>query len=128
VREGWIPTFSSPSETALSRFGTCESLIFEVDDSMSIVHQFPPPGDAAPDWQDVGADDDVVLSHGDSLTWGDDESNAVMKSIKDKGEWGGLIFILVLVGSIWHCCTKRRHDYTAISGSDDTNANSNLRV
>ena len=66
VREGWIPTLE-PSVRAEDAFGTCESIIFKTDDSMDIVDTFPDPTKLAPDWQSVEADDDVVVSHGQSL-------------------------------------------------------------
>ena len=69
IREGWIPVLP-PSQPALDAFGTCESIIFRTNDDISIVHEFPDPETVAPDWQAVTADDDVVVTHGDSLTRG----------------------------------------------------------
>ncbi|GMH67493.1 hypothetical protein TrRE_jg1534 [Triparma retinervis] len=66
VEEGWMPTLRV-EEKAKNAFGRCEDIIFRTDDSMDIVHEFPPPDSVAPDWQAVEADDDVVVSHGQSL-------------------------------------------------------------
>ena len=66
VREGWIPVLPK-DRSALDLFGTCESIIFRTDDDESIVHEFPDPEAVAPDWQAVTPDDDVVVSHGQSL-------------------------------------------------------------
>jgi len=67
VEEGWIPPFPSPSESSYDRFGSCESIIFRTVDDMTIVNEFPDPTTIKKDWQSVDPNDDVVLSHGQSL-------------------------------------------------------------
>lgn len=66
VREGWIPVLGE-NQPAEDVFGSCESIIFRTDDEGLFVHEFPDPTEIAPDWQAVDADDDVVVTHGDSL-------------------------------------------------------------
>jgi len=86
VREGWIPTLPA-TQAAVDAFGTCESLIFTTNDDMDIVHTFPNPDKIKPDWQDVSADDDVVITHGDSLRAsgdGGDGGYIEWRDIKDK--------------------------------------------
>jgi len=83
VREGWIPTLD-PGVRAEDVFGSCESIIFKTDDSMDIVDTFPDPSKVAPDWQSVEADDDVVVSHGQSLIdggmWGRESTTPIIFS------------------------------------------------
>mmetsp|Transcript_32267 Transcript_32267/g.74124 ORF Transcript_32267/g.74124 Transcript_32267/m.74124 type:complete len:633 (-) Transcript_32267:523-2421(-) len=62
---GWIPHLPDPAASSESVFGTCQSLLFETDDSMDIVNPFP--ATLEPGEQNVIIDDDVVLSHGESL-------------------------------------------------------------
>jgi len=121
VKEGWIPTIA-PGETALGRFGECESLIFKATDSMSFTHPYPAPDASKPDWQDVTADDDVVRTHGESLlvnTRGEDDDDDAAarewKEIKDKGEWGGLFAVFLLVYCVWRSCFRRKAAYQRIA-------------
>jgi hypothetical protein len=68
------------------------------DDDMSIINTFPKS--VVKDWQDIGVDDDVVLSHGENLVGGGDE----MIAIKNKGEWGGLVCVVGLIWVVWRYC------------------------
>lgn len=71
IREGWIPRIPDPSVASVDLYGICENIIFRTNDSMDIVHEFPDPtsGDKN-NWQGVKIDDDVVISHGNSLLKG----------------------------------------------------------
>jgi len=71
VREGWIPHIPAPNVTSESVHGTCYDIIFRTNDTMSIIDQYPDPKAlSANNWQGVAIDDDVVVSHGDSLLHG----------------------------------------------------------
>lgn len=66
--EGWIPKIPSPSTSSVDLYGTCYDIIFRTDDDESIIHEFPDPKslDTA-NWQGFNIDDDVVITHGQSL-------------------------------------------------------------
>jgi hypothetical protein len=68
VREGWIPK-TERDVASVDRFGTCEDIIFKTSDDISIVHEFPDPLTLpeGANWQGVAIDDDLVVSHGQSL-------------------------------------------------------------
>mmetsp|Transcript_20883 Transcript_20883/g.29798 ORF Transcript_20883/g.29798 Transcript_20883/m.29798 type:complete len:582 (-) Transcript_20883:868-2613(-) len=71
IREGWIPK-TERGVASVDRFGTCEDILMETDDNESIIHEFPDPK-SLPDgvnWQGVAIDDDLVLSHGQTLSNG----------------------------------------------------------
>jgi glucan 1,3-beta-glucosidase len=68
LREGWIPPIPAPNRTSQSLYGTCYDIIFKTADSMNIVNEFPDPATLpANNWQGVDIDDDVVVTHGQSL-------------------------------------------------------------
>jgi hypothetical protein len=70
IKEKWIPTMPDPSESSLSRYGTCRDIAEHTVDDESIVHEFPDP-ETTPEganWQGVEIDDDYVLSHAGSVT------------------------------------------------------------
>ena len=71
IEEGWIPKIPNPNVSSVDLFGTCENIIFRTSDDMGIVHEFPDPKSLDPNnWQGVTIDDDVVVSHGNSLLKG----------------------------------------------------------
>lgn len=43
LREGWIHTLPAPEKASEDIYGACYDIIFETNDSMSIVHEFPDP-------------------------------------------------------------------------------------
>merc|ERR1712043_132301 len=66
--EGWIPKIPSPSVPSVDLYGSCLDIIFKTDDDESIIHEFPDPKSLDPtNWQGFSIDDDVVVSHGQSL-------------------------------------------------------------
>lgn len=65
LEEDWIPTIPDPTNSSEAVFGKCENIIFRANDSMSIVDQYPDPNPN--NWQGADIDDDVVVSHGQSL-------------------------------------------------------------
>jgi glucan 1,3-beta-glucosidase len=76
VSEGWIPQIPALEVSSQSIHGTCYDILLDTDDSMSIVDEFPDPTTLDPNnWQGVAIDDDVVVSHGDSLLHGGGRQN-----------------------------------------------------
>ena len=69
VKEGWIPVLAETNQPSQDLFGTCYDILFKtLDDREDVVHTFPDPADLPEDrWRGVPIDDDVVLSHGQSL-------------------------------------------------------------
>eukprot|EP00562_Extubocellulus_spinifer_P032547 CAMPEP_0178730436 /NCGR_PEP_ID=MMETSP0699-20121125/29516_1 /TAXON_ID=265572 /ORGANISM="Extubocellulus spinifer, Strain CCMP396" /LENGTH=569 /DNA_ID=CAMNT_0020382457 /DNA_START=305 /DNA_END=2014 /DNA_ORIENTATION=+ len=67
IDEGWIPQVRREI-LAEDRFGSCETIIERTKDDYSVVHEFPDPKDLPPDLvEDRYFDDDVVMTHGQSL-------------------------------------------------------------
>lgn len=100
LREGWIQV---PSDRVASQqvFGSCYDILFETKDDMSIIHEYPPPTDDSDNWQGVNLDDDVVLSHGDSL-------------LPPRRPWIWLPFGVVLVILVWLGRRRRQHGYQPV--------------
>lgn len=71
LREGWIPPIPKPNVSSVDLFGTCESILLDTKDDASVVSIFPDPSTLPKhlnNWQGVIIDDDLVVSHGESLT------------------------------------------------------------
>lgn len=68
IKEGWIPKIPAPNVSSVDLYGSCQDIIFRTDDDMSIVEEYPDPKmmDSI-NGEDVYIDDDLVISHGDSL-------------------------------------------------------------
>jgi len=69
VREGWIPILAEIDQPSQDLYGTCYDILFKTKDVREdVVHTFPDPADLPEDrWRGVPIDDDVVLSHGQTL-------------------------------------------------------------
>jgi glucan 1,3-beta-glucosidase len=69
VHEGWIPILAKPNKPSEDLYGTCYDIMFQIpDDTIDVIHTFPDPKTLpANNWQGVVIDDDVVVSHGQSL-------------------------------------------------------------
>jgi glucan 1,3-beta-glucosidase len=69
IREGWIPSLAVPDQPSADVYGTCYDIMFQIpDDTGAVIHTFPDPKTLpANNWQGVVIDDDVVVSHGQSL-------------------------------------------------------------
>lgn len=140
VKEGWIPTLAPPDKASEDFFGTCEDIMFRTDDDMSIVHEFPDPNKV---WtkSTIVVDDDVVLSHGESLhnqTGGQNNSSKqapqdstinIHTSAKDRHRtvhlletWqlplGAIVLAVLVLG--YRCITKRckRSKYSSIENAE----------
>ena len=71
LREGWIPPIPKPNVSSVDLYGTCEDILLDTKDDTSIVTIFPDPSTLPKhlnNWQGVNIDDDLVVSHGGSLT------------------------------------------------------------
>ena len=126
VREGWITTLpSSPHQPSQDLYGTCYDIIFRTKDSMEVIHEFPDP-DTIPAnvWRGPPMDDDVVITHGDSLVKG---NNGHYIEVDRQGHWvlRGIFVILVLFG-VWRfkkffgaCCPgSKRRQYSQIAQTE----------
>jgi len=122
-KEGWIPKMPTPDVSSESVFGSCYDVIFQTDDSMKIIDQFPPPADDSENWQGSRLDDDVVVSHGDSLlTGGGGGSGSYHPYHHRKGLH--IILLLAAVAGIFgvrHVYQKirRQYQYTSLNGVDE---------
>lgn len=113
IREGWLPKIPPHNVSSEEAFHTtCHNLIFRTDDNISIVKEFPDPKHL-PDgtWFGDPIDDDVVVSHGDSLLEGKKTSNQRRPGAGvdfSSNRWGGhhnlfLFVALAFFGfAIWH--------------------------
>jgi len=111
VREKWIPSpLPPPNVTSQSLYGTCYDIIFRTDDSMHVVHEFPDPRDASLNLQHVSIDDDVVVTHGDSLLHGG-RHNPLIRPVHHNGILAWMLygtiacFVLFVLRMVW----KRRN-------------------
>ena len=102
LQEGWIPSIPPTNVNSKDLYGTCEDIIFQTKDDMSIVHEFPDKSSLdLSNWQGFPIDDDVVVSHGASLL-----DNAA--AAERKGE-----VVIYVIGSIalfliyWTMCKRR---------------------
>ena len=119
-REGWIPKMPAPDVSSESVFGSCYDIIFRTDDSMKIIEEFPPPADDSENWQGVRLDDDVVVSHGDSLLKGGG-NGAYHPSHRHRGShiFLFLVFVAGLFG-VWRAFQRKwRQEYTSLSGVEE---------
>ena len=71
LQEGWIPPIPKPNVSSVDLYGTCEHILLGTKDDASILAIFPDPSTLPKhlnNWQGVNIDDDLVVSHGESLT------------------------------------------------------------
>ena len=131
VREGWIPKIPSPAVASESLYGTCYDIMFETPDhSHGVVHVFPDPATLpANNWQGVNIDDDVVVSHGDSLIKDDGVSHYQRNELPHEAKlhhhhrfhltWLFMLFGVVLGLSLtrrWYN-SKQHAGYTQLQGT-----------
>lgn len=68
LNEGWLPSIPSTDTPSSSLYGSCYDIIVRTEDNLSIIHEFPDPTSIdLTNWQGFNTDDDVVVSHGESL-------------------------------------------------------------
>lgn len=67
VKEGWVPILER-DESSVQRFGNCEKLILRTKEDDSIIQEYPDPSVLPPSQrEDRHFDDDIVMTHGESL-------------------------------------------------------------
>lgn len=68
LKEGWMPKIPARDVASVDLYGSCYDILFKANDTESIIHEFPDPTSLdANNWQGYPIDDDVVVSHGQSL-------------------------------------------------------------
>jgi len=66
--EGWIPKIPAPKTSSKDLYGSCYDIVVRTSDDESIIHEFPDPKSIdLSNWQGFSIDDDVVVSHGQTL-------------------------------------------------------------
>lgn len=114
-----IPPKNTASE---SIFGSCYDIIFKTFDDESIIHEYPDPNSLDPNnWQGFAIDDDVVVSHGNSLKKDDagnwyDAGPPVPFTKTFPGKETVMIAILCVIYIVIR--KKPRRGYTAVNDSD----------
>lgn len=101
--EGWIPKIPAPTTSSNDLFGTCYDIIFRTNDNVTIIHEFPDPKSLDPsNWQGFSIDDDVVVSHGESLQMdmNGEWYNPSQSSSGHVSMMNGMIVFSVLVGFV----------------------------
>jgi len=108
LQEGWIPPIPAQNVSSLDAYGTCYEILFRTNDTMDIVHEFPI--DRSPKYWTM--DDDVVVTHGDSLLPGPHQ--ALHYVVKFNLLWLSIIIVLAVL--VWRSCRKTRQkwQYTSI--------------
>lgn len=103
IREGWLPRLPPVNISTEEMFqATCHDLIFRTNDDMSIVHESPDPSRLPPNtWMGPAIDDDVVVSHGDSLLNHGRSSSSGGEGIHFINEENTTMNILLLVAVIF---------------------------
>lgn len=122
IKEGWLPKIPPPNVPSAKVFNTtCDNIIFETDDSMDVVHEFPDPNNLPPNtWIGPPIDDDVVISHGETLINGggevDEHGKFIPGPATTKKGGGPSLFgwltIAFFAYAIWHVFFKGRKDRT----------------
>jgi glucan 1,3-beta-glucosidase len=122
LREGWIPQIPAPTVTSESLHGTCYDIIFRTDDSMDIIDVFPDPATLPKNnWQGVKLDDDVVVTHGDSLLHGGGRTSTVHHN-NGFFHWFLFCTFLAFAAVSWRYYKRRnnKHQYSSIETTEST--------
>ncbi len=121
--EGWIPKIPSPDTSSIDLYGTCYDIIFRTKDDESIVHEFPDPKSLDPNnWQGFNIDDDVVVTHGQSLSldldgnWYDpnDRTNGQYSMVSAIGVVSSVLCFVGLVRMMLRRFLKNQNQYQVI--------------
>lgn len=77
IKDGWMPPIPAPDVSSVDLYGSCYDILLKTNDDDSIIHEFPDPSSLDPNnWQGVLINDDVVVSHGQSL-WNDANEESI---------------------------------------------------
>jgi len=108
LKESWIPAIPDPDTSSVDLYGTCENIIFKTSDDESIVHEFPDPSSLdVNNWQGGAIDDDIVVSHGQSLVESREYHSAELKPPGDHNRFGYFGLILVAISLIYYTFFKK---------------------
>jgi glucan 1,3-beta-glucosidase len=143
VRNGWIPSLPKESYTSTRQlYGTCYDILFQTDDEHpeQVIHPFPDPETVPFQPWSATVDDDIVLSHGQTLRMPDGKYRQRQDDLNDEANaannhhipiWArGILYALVAVVLFQFVKKKqsalrrlvRRHkatQYTPIPDDDD---------
>jgi hypothetical protein len=104
IREGWIPRIPPPHVSSVDLYGSCYDVLFQTKDDMSIVNEFPDPSSLdLNNWQSIPISDDVVVSHGQSVSKDESGHWVVRKpggNNSNEGLDGGIMIVGVVVLTI----------------------------
>lgn len=106
IKEGWIPKILPVSQSSESVYGSCTDIMLKTKDRDDILTEFPPQMDEGVNWQGVQIDDDLVVSHGESIAGGRWDDSG------DGGRWKvGMcvgVLVVVFIGYIYKRIHKRQ--------------------
>ncbi|KAL7579762.1 hypothetical protein ACA910_021900 [Epithemia clementina (nom. ined.)] len=132
IREGWIPRIPAPTVSSQSLHGSCYEIMARTADNASVIHPFPAPEDIMPgQWKGPDLDDDVVVSHGDSILHPDRYNATKMATTTSSTKFSnwmrrrtnellaGGVGLVLLITLVCLAHGRRRHDrhkegYTAL--------------
>jgi len=119
LEEKWIPALPPKNVTSESLYGTCYDIIFKTDDSMAVVDEFPDPESLpANDWK-MPIDDDVVVTHGESLLHGG-RHNPIRPVHHQRGVLQWLLFgtvsmfVFLMARFVWRRRQRGKEGYSQI--------------
>lgn len=116
VKEGWIPRIPAPNVTSESLYGTCHEIMFKTEDNMDAIDEFPDPADLPENsWKGPDIDDDVVVTHGDSLLHPIEPEHH-----REAFNWFFLGTTLAFALVAWRVVLKKRrkHQYSQLDSMD----------
>jgi glucan 1,3-beta-glucosidase len=118
VREGWFPQIpASATQPSQELYGTCYDIIFRTNDDMSVIHEFPDPAIVKNLYQGPIIDDDVVVSHGDSLI---EVDGRYMEPVHHALYFVWSLFAVALAGLSYRYwkTPSRKQQYTQLSSTE----------
>ena len=121
IDEGWFPVIPDPSVASQSLFGNCLDILFRADDNRTaIIEEFPDPAFLPPVTDaDKVVDDDIVVSHGESLFYPFYQPSDSQQRYRQHDLfrlhwlWIGTVLIAIIIG-IRTFNNRKRHKYTSL--------------
>ena len=122
IREGWIPPIPAPTVSSQSLYGSCYEIMARTADNTSILHEFPAPHDIDPgEWLGPILDDDVIVSHGESILHPEQYNASRASSSASSSSWPwwtlpspgwtgralGAVLVMACL-SLWYICRRHR--------------------
>jgi glucan 1,3-beta-glucosidase len=109
IKEQWIPRVPAPNVTSESLYGTCYDIMFKTDDNTDFLNVMPDPAtvDDNNGWYPA-VNDDVVLTHGESLHHFDHKLYTLVHYRSELFVWI-MVLLFMLVGTgIWKYTKSKR--------------------